>query len=259
MSSPDSTLTITRPDDWHLHLRDGAELASVVGYTARAFARAIVMPNLKPPVTTVELARRYRERILAAALAAFAQHGFTATTMSTIARGAGMAVANLYRYYPSKEELFAAAVPASVVARFEQLLERSVHAHARLAGFAGPSDETAAAELLELWIEQRLAVIVLLDRAQGSAHEGFGKRFVDRLLGATLAEIRRAQPEVVITREARLVLRQIFENTRRMIAVLLESCADEAAIRRAVAAFRSYQLGGIGGFARALGTGGSPR
>ena len=66
MSSPDSTLTITRPDDWHLHLRDGAELASVVGYTARAFARAIVMPNLKPPVTTVELARRYRERILAA-------------------------------------------------------------------------------------------------------------------------------------------------------------------------------------------------
>ncbi len=66
MSSPDSTLTITRPDDWHLHLRDGAELASVVGYTARAFARAVVMPNLKPPVTTVDLAGRYRERILAA-------------------------------------------------------------------------------------------------------------------------------------------------------------------------------------------------
>ncbi len=66
MSSPNSTLTITRPDDWHLHLRDGAELASVVGYTARTFARAIVMPNLKPPVTTVELAGRYRERIRAA-------------------------------------------------------------------------------------------------------------------------------------------------------------------------------------------------
>jgi dihydroorotase len=66
LSSPNSTLTITRPDDWHLHLRDGAELASVVGYTARAFARAVVMPNLKPPVTTVELAGRYRERIRAA-------------------------------------------------------------------------------------------------------------------------------------------------------------------------------------------------
>jgi dihydroorotase len=66
LPSPDSTLTITRPDDWHLHLRDGPELAAVVGYTARSFARAVVMPNLKPPVTTVDAARRYRERIQAA-------------------------------------------------------------------------------------------------------------------------------------------------------------------------------------------------
>ena len=57
-------LTLTRPDDWHLHLRDGAALASVVGHSARQFARAIVMPNLKPPVTTVGLALAYRERIL---------------------------------------------------------------------------------------------------------------------------------------------------------------------------------------------------
>ena len=60
------TLTITRPDDWHLHLRDGAEMAAVLPDTAKRFARAIVMPNLKPPITTVELAREYRERILAA-------------------------------------------------------------------------------------------------------------------------------------------------------------------------------------------------
>jgi dihydroorotase len=61
-----STLTITRPDDWHLHLRDGAALAAVVGFTAARFGRAIVMPNLKPPVTTTALAGAYRERILAA-------------------------------------------------------------------------------------------------------------------------------------------------------------------------------------------------
>ncbi|KAF3999642.1 dihydroorotase [Glaciimonas immobilis] len=59
------TLTITRPDDWHLHLRDGAMLASVLPDTARQFGRAIVMPNLKPPVTTVAQAAAYRERILA--------------------------------------------------------------------------------------------------------------------------------------------------------------------------------------------------
>jgi dihydroorotase len=57
-------LSITRPDDWHLHLRDGAALAAVLPHTARQFARAIVMPNLKPPVTTVAQAAAYRGRIL---------------------------------------------------------------------------------------------------------------------------------------------------------------------------------------------------
>ncbi len=60
------TLTIDRPDDWHLHLRDGDRLAHTVQATARTFARAIVMPNLKPPVATVAQAVAYRERILAA-------------------------------------------------------------------------------------------------------------------------------------------------------------------------------------------------
>src|SRR5262249_28416191 len=58
-------LTITRPDDWHLHLRDGPALESVLPFSARQFARAIVMPNLKPPGTTVEAARAYRQPILA--------------------------------------------------------------------------------------------------------------------------------------------------------------------------------------------------
>jgi dihydroorotase len=61
-----SSITLLRPDDWHLHVRDGAQLASVVPFTARQFARAIIMPNLKPPVTTVAQAKQYRERILQA-------------------------------------------------------------------------------------------------------------------------------------------------------------------------------------------------
>jgi dihydroorotase len=59
-------IQIRRPDDWHLHLRDGAAMAAVVPFTAARFARAIVMPNLKPPVTTTAAALAYRERILAA-------------------------------------------------------------------------------------------------------------------------------------------------------------------------------------------------
>ncbi|MCW8827699.1 MAG: dihydroorotase [Gammaproteobacteria bacterium] len=59
-------LTLTRPDDWHLHLRDDAALKAVVGHSAERFARAIIMPNLKPPVTTTSQALAYRERILTA-------------------------------------------------------------------------------------------------------------------------------------------------------------------------------------------------
>jgi dihydroorotase len=62
----DNRLIIRQPDDWHVHLRDDAMLAAVVHYTARPFARAIVMPNLKPPVTTVAAAKAYRDRITAA-------------------------------------------------------------------------------------------------------------------------------------------------------------------------------------------------
>jgi dihydroorotase len=58
-----NTLTLTRPDDWHIHLRDGEAMQAIVGHTARQFARAIIMPNLKPPVTTVALAQAYRGRI----------------------------------------------------------------------------------------------------------------------------------------------------------------------------------------------------
>ena len=61
-----SSLTITRPDDWHLHVRDGAAMAAVVPHTARQFGRAIIMPNLRPPITSTAAALAYRDRIRAA-------------------------------------------------------------------------------------------------------------------------------------------------------------------------------------------------
>jgi len=65
-STNSAEITLTRPDDWHLHVRDGAMLAAVLPHTARQFGRAIIMPNLRPPVTTTEQALAYRQRILAA-------------------------------------------------------------------------------------------------------------------------------------------------------------------------------------------------
>ena len=66
MATDTQTITLRRPDDWHVHLRDGTMLAAVLPFTARQFARAIVMPNLAPPVTKAAAARAYRERILSA-------------------------------------------------------------------------------------------------------------------------------------------------------------------------------------------------
>ena len=69
-----TSITITRPDDWHLHLRDGEQLRAVLPHTAKQFARAIIMPNLKPPVVTVEMALAYRARVLAALPVALQNH-----------------------------------------------------------------------------------------------------------------------------------------------------------------------------------------
>ena len=99
------TLTIRRPDDWHVHLRDGDMLKAVAPYTARQFARAIVMPNLAPPVTTIDAAIAYRERIITAA-----GPGFTPlmtcyltdnTAPNEIARGSEQGAWTAAKLYPA--------------------------------------------------------------------------------------------------------------------------------------------------------------
>ena len=101
------TISLARPDDWHAHFRDGAAMRSVVPATARQFARAIAMPNLKPPVTTVEQARAYRDRI-AAAVPAGARFEPLMTLYLTdnmspaeIARGRQTGVVTAVKYYPA--------------------------------------------------------------------------------------------------------------------------------------------------------------
>ena len=76
--------TITRPDDWHLHVRDGAALAAVVPHTARQFARAVIMPNLRPPVTTTAQALAYRARILAAVPDSLSDKGLSFEPLMTL-------------------------------------------------------------------------------------------------------------------------------------------------------------------------------
>ncbi|MEO5812464.1 MAG: dihydroorotase [Rhodanobacter sp.] len=100
-------IEITRPDDWHLHLRDGDVIASVVAHTAQRFARAIVMPNLRPPVTTVAQAEDYRRRILAALPAGshfqplMTLYLTEGTTVEEIARAKASDSVFAIKYYPA--------------------------------------------------------------------------------------------------------------------------------------------------------------
>ena len=98
------TLTITRPDDWHLHVRDGEPLHTVVPHTAAQFARAIIMPNLRPPVTTAQQALDYQARIQAAVPAGVAFEPLMTLYLTdnlapeeiARARAAGVVAAKLY-------------------------------------------------------------------------------------------------------------------------------------------------------------------
>ena len=111
MQITDNSLTLIRPDDWHLHLRDGAVLESVVADSARQFGRAIIMPNLKPPVTTTALALAYRQRIEAALAKAGVEKGsFTPlmtlyltdnTTAEEIAVAARSGAVQAVKLYPA--------------------------------------------------------------------------------------------------------------------------------------------------------------
>jgi dihydroorotase len=100
-------LTLRRPDDWHLHLRDGAPLAAVVGHSAARFGRAIVMPNLKPPVTTTERAAAYRERIIAALPAGARFEPLMTlyltdnTSAAEIGRAKTSGIVHAVKYYPA--------------------------------------------------------------------------------------------------------------------------------------------------------------
>jgi AcrR family transcriptional regulator len=190
-----------------------------------------------------------RERMIAAALEVFAESGYERATMAKIAERAGGGAASLYRYFSAKDELFAAAIPAEIVREFRQLVARRVRAlgSAQL----GDPDHTAEA-MLRFWVRHRLAVVVLLDRAAGTPYASFGRSFVAALVRLTVAQLRAANPGLRLDAAERFTLQQIFENTRAILAAILARHANEAAMRRAIAAFWSYQVAGLHGFAAYL-------
>src|ERR1700722_620358 len=118
-----------------------------------------------------------RARIQDAALRCFATGGFPGTSMAAVAAAAHTASANLYRYYASKQELFNAVIPQDLADRHDTLLDTRV---AALTQEAPNAQAAAAAELLGFWLDHRLAMVVLLDRAEGTRFADYPAAFVQR-------------------------------------------------------------------------------
>jgi len=179
-----------------------------------------------------------RANIQEAALRCFAGQGYGGTSMADIAAAAGTAPANLYRYYPSKEALFDAVVPADLARRHDFLLDTRIAALAE-----GSAREAAtAAELLDFWLEHRLAMIVLLDKAVDTRFAAYPAAFVERLVAHAADALDGAPPPPHDE-----ILHLVFDNTRKAIARILATGADREHTGALIAAFWSYQLPGLRG------------
>jgi len=192
-----------------------------------------------------------RARILEAARAELAERGYAGTTMATIAARAALGTGGIYRYYPSKDELVAAAIPAALVRDFEALLDRRVRA---LGTALAPSNDDAGEEIFRFWTAHRLAVVVLLDRAEGTPHADFPQRFVDRLVALSLEQLRTGYPGAEVDDATLFVLRRVFEGTRSALAEILRAHEDEAEMRTAVETFWTYQLAGLKALSKRVGS-----
>ncbi|HSK08441.1 MAG TPA: helix-turn-helix domain-containing protein [Vicinamibacterales bacterium] len=196
-----------------------------------------------------QLKDEVRDRIMSAALDAFASRGFRAATMAGIARRAGISTGNIYRYSPDKETLFDTVVPPSFAREFLQLIRRRVRSLegvtdvARLP--AGSVFRAVAEELLAFSIANRLRVIVLLGRAEGTRYAAFAPRLRAELQGLALAHYRGLGGRVRVTAAHRFALERIYDDWLRTMVEILAASRDGAEIRERVEAYSRYHLGGL--------------
>lgn len=190
------------------------------------------------------------QRIVEAAERVFAERGYAGATMGAIAKAAQISTGNVYRYFENKEALFYGVFTEAFADELMRLVDRRVASLVELEdlGQLDARAEGDAESMLTFWIQHRLRVVVLLDRAEGSAYADFGARFVERLVALTVAKLRHEVPGLVVTKTIRFTLDNIFTTSLRAIVSILENHEAEADIRRAFAAFWSYQLAGIAGF-----------
>lgn len=185
------------------------------------------------------------DRLAQAALRVFARDGYEGATVAAIAAEAGVSTGNVYRYHPSKEALFRAVVPDALVHRFRSLLAARLEASRVVRDRVTKPPERyllASAELLGFTVEHRLAVLVLLGRAEGSRHEGVRAEVEAELVAAALAharEIRKPKEPV------RFAVARIYAGFLDTMVAALATYEEPMALKAAVEAFTTYHLAGL--------------
>jgi AcrR family transcriptional regulator len=200
-----------------------------------------------------------RQRIEDAALRVFAARGFRGATMGDIAAAAELSTGNLYRYFETKERLFAAVMPADFA---EALAGRVRQRVASASGVRSVADLPAGApwrvvseDLMAFTIGHRPQVVILLaeGRAAGTTYQGFAERMVADLCKLAIAWARSVRPAWAPTATDRFLLQRIYRAFLATLADILVTCTSDAAVRAAVTRFTSYHLAGLGAFLGGLG------
>ncbi len=195
------------------------------------------------------LKEEVRTAIEGAALKVFAERGYMDAKMSDIAAQSGLSSGNLYRYFANKEDLFHTIVDRAFAADFLKLLRKRVRSlRGKVLSDGSLKAQSIANELLVFWLEHRLKAIIILSGARGSAYEDFRSRVIHELSRMTFAYIEKVEPSLLgnlRTRDAKLLLNVIFENTINAIVTILSSTDDPAIITRRLEAFWAYQIAGL--------------
>lgn len=200
-----------------------------------------------PQVRKDEVDRRLRE----AARAAFAELGYAGAGVAEIARRAGVSPGNVYRYFPDKEALFAAVVPASLVERIDAALEDWLAAAGGLEDLrltAAGGYARRSRPLVELVLAHRLEAVILLGQGAGTPYAGFGEAVAQRLVAAALRLAAARPGAAALPNARRFALEEICRSYVWAVVRILETFADPAELRAALADYEHFHLAGLRAF-----------
>ncbi len=193
-----------------------------------------------------------QRNITEAALRVFSERGYSRSTVAEIAKAAGVSTGNIYRYYPSKEILFDAILPADFAGKLRTLLRRRVRTLAGVEDIRelprGSPYHVVSDELLRFASENRLRVVLLLGRAQGSRYESFAEDTTKDLVRLAVEHYRSIRPNAAVSSAMRFNLSRIYRGVVTTIVDILSAFDDEAAVRDAIRSFSKYHLAGMKSF-----------